>query len=199
MKPMLKPPSPGKNIRKLRNQQALSLDELSKKSGVSKAMLSQVESEKANPTIATVWKIAYGLGVEFNVLVRGDVEPARKFKINRRENITSLDIDKKGVHINVLSPISMAEDLELYLLTFEPQGILDSAPHYPGTMEFLTLIEGRARISAGKNSTELHEGDFIMYHCDVKHSIENISRRKAKIHLVVMFNKDRKEGAMPIC
>ena len=96
MKPMLKPPSPGKNIRKLRNQQALSLDELSKKSGVSKAMLSQVEAEKVNPTIATVWKIAYGLGVEFNVLVRGDVEPVRKFKVNRRENITSLDIDKKS-------------------------------------------------------------------------------------------------------
>lgn len=198
MKPMLKPPSPGKNIRKLRNQQALSLDELSRKSGVSKAMLSQVESEKVNPTIATVWKIAHGLGVEFNMLVKGDVEPVRKFKVNRRENITSLDIDKKGVHINVLSPISMAEDLELYLLTFEPHGRLDSAPHYTGTMEFLTLLEGNVKMNAGENSTELQEGDFIMYHCDVEHSIENLSKRKAKIYLVVMFSKGRKEGAKSI-
>jgi transcriptional regulator with XRE-family HTH domain len=198
MKPMIRPPSPGKNIRKLRNLQELSLDALSKKSGVSKAMLSQVESEKVNPTIATVWKIAYGLGVEFNVLVRGDVEPVRKFKVNRLENITSLDIDKKGVHINVLSPVSMAEDLELYLLTFEPHGMLDSAPHYPGTMEFLTLLEGHARITAGENSTELHEGDFIMYHCDIMHSIENLSKRKAKIYLVVMFSKGRKDGSKPV-
>ena len=196
---MLKPPSPGQKIRKLRKQQALSLDELSKKSGVSKAMLSQVESEKVNPTIATVWKIAYGLGVEFNVLVRGDVEPVRKFKVNRRENITSLDIDKKGVHINVLSPISMAETLELYLLTFEPHGMLDSAPHYPGTMEFLTLLEGHVKVSAGENSTELHEGDFIMYHCDIGHSIENLSKLKAKIYLVVMFDKGGKDKTKPIC
>ncbi|MBM4082873.1 MAG: helix-turn-helix transcriptional regulator, partial [Planctomycetes bacterium] len=58
-----KPPALGKNVLRFRKRKNLSLDELAQRSGVSKAMLSQVEQEKVNPTVAVVWKIAHGLGV----------------------------------------------------------------------------------------------------------------------------------------
>ena len=64
-----KPPLIGKNIQKLRKARGLTLDVLSERSGVSKAMLSQIEQEKANPTVATVWKIAQGLDAEINSLL----------------------------------------------------------------------------------------------------------------------------------
>ncbi|MDD3119580.1 MAG: XRE family transcriptional regulator [Victivallales bacterium] len=183
------PPSIGANVRKERKKQHLSLDELSRKSGVSKAMLSQIEAEKANPTIATAWKIAHALGLDFNAMLKGQEENVRKFEINRKDDIKTLDSDQQGVTINVLSPISLAEDLELYILTFQPGAKLSSHAHYTGTEEYLTVLQGRVRVGAGKNSTSLGTGDVLIYQCDIDHLIENIGEEEARVHLVVRFGK----------
>jgi XRE family transcriptional regulator, regulator of sulfur utilization len=183
-----KPPSIGKNVKQERTDQKLSLDELSTASGVSKAMLSQIESGKVNPTIATMWKIAHGLGVEFSVLMKGEGKKIRRFDINRKEDITTLDTDEEGAHISVLSPVGMAEDLELYLLTFAPAGMLHSQPHYPGTEEFLTVLAGKVKVIAGDKETILNEGDVLIYQCDIEHSIENLAEIPARIYLVVRFS-----------
>ena len=179
----------GANIQEIRKRQNLTLDMLSEKSGVAKAMLSQMESEKVSPTVATVWKIAQGLDVDINALLKGGREPVRKFTVTPKEKVTSLDTDEEGLHIKVLSPISMVEDLEMYLLTFRPGGALRSSPHFPQTEEFVTILQGRVRVAAGENVTELEAGDFISYHCDVDHSIENLGDSEAVLHMVVRFHK----------
>lgn len=74
---MQTPPMIGKNIQRIRSARKLTLNVLSERSGVSKAMLSQIESDKVNPTVATVWKIARGLNVELNDLLEADDEPKR--------------------------------------------------------------------------------------------------------------------------
>jgi XRE family transcriptional regulator, regulator of sulfur utilization len=188
MKPV-EPPHIGRNIQRIRKEQSLTLDVLSEKSGVSKAMLSQIESEKVNPTVATVWKIAQGLQVEINKLLEGGTEGSRRFNVSRRDEITALETDEAGLHMKVLSPVSMVEDLEMYLLTFEPGGSLRSAPHFPKTEEYLTVFSGSVRVTAGDNVTDLAAGDFVSYHCDVEHTIENTGEKPAHIHLVVRFRK----------
>jgi transcriptional regulator with XRE-family HTH domain len=185
----VKPPLIGRNILRIRKQQGFTLDVLAEKSGVSKAMLSQIETEKVNPTVATVWKISQGLNVEINTLLEGGDEPKRTFNVTRRHDITSLETDEKGLNIKVLSPVSMVEDLEMYLLTFEKGGSLVSSAHFPKTEEFATVISGKVRISAGENATELDAGDFANYHCDINHSIENTADGPSIVHLVVRFNK----------
>ncbi|MFA6101733.1 MAG: XRE family transcriptional regulator [Victivallaceae bacterium] len=181
------PPSIGKNVKKERQHQQLSLDTLSAASGVSKAMLSQIESDKVNPTIATMWKIAHALKVDFNVLLKGEGDKVRKFSINRKEDITTLDTIEEGVYIKVLSPIAMSEDLELYTLTFKPGAILSSIPHYPETEEYLTVLDGKVKVTAGKKSTVLNEGDVLLYQCDVEHSIENLADKDSRLYMVVRF------------
>lgn len=189
---MERPPKVGKTIQQLRSGMGLTLNVLSERSGVSKAMLSQIESDKVNPTVATVWKIAQGLGVEVQYLLAGSQEPKRKFSVNRYEHITTLDTDEEGVHIHVLSPLSMVEDLEMYIMTFEAGARLASDAHFPKTEEFLTVIKGQVRITAGENSADLKTGDFISYHCDVDHTIENAGKSEAKVHLVVRYNQQIK-------
>ena len=186
-----KPPAIGVNVKRQRLEQKMSLDKLAIASGVSKAMLSQIESAKVNPTIATMWKIAHALKVDFNLLLKGKGDKVRKFEINRHEDLTTLDADEEGVHINVLSPITMAEDLELYILTFQPDSILTSSPHYPDTEEFLTVLEGEIEVTAGKNKTNLKKNDVLIYQCDINHSIKNLSKKQSKVYLVVRFAKTK--------
>lgn len=175
----------GRNIQNIRKQQQLTLGVLAERSGVSKAMLSQIESEKVNPTVATVWKIARGLEVELDDLLKG--VPVRKFTVTRSNQITTLDTSEHGPHLAVLSPLSMAEDLEIYLLEFRPGTFLHSSPHVAGTEEYLTVLEGNVGVKAGEKKAELGPGDFVSYSCDVEHDIENLSSEISRVHMIVRF------------
>ena len=57
------PPEVGATLQRLRLARGLTLEDLSRIAGVSKSMLSQIEREKANPTIAITWRLANALGV----------------------------------------------------------------------------------------------------------------------------------------
>lgn len=182
-----KPPLIGSNIQRIRKSQNLTLAVLAERSGVSKAMLSQIESERVNPTVATVWKIARGLEVELDALLKG--RSVRKFTVTGREDVTTLSTSENSPHLRVLSPLSMAEDLEIYLLTFTPQNILESQPHAPGTEEYLTVLDGEIEVTAGEKTTSVGKGDFIIYSCDVEHVIRNTGSKEAKIHMIVRFSR----------
>ena len=189
---MENPPMIGKNIQRLRTSRKLTLNVLSERSGVSKAMLSQIESDKVNPTVATVWKIARGLNVELHDLLDTDTQPKRVFNLNPAgEENPKMETQDNGVLIRILSPLSMVEDLEMYLLTFEPKSTLDSEPHYVGTQEYLTVVKGSVRVKAGDNVAEIKKGDFLMYHCDIEHSITNVSSQPAVVHMVVRFTTEK--------
>ncbi len=180
-------PAIGANLHKERRRRQLSLAELAASSGISKAMLSQIESDKVNPTIATMWKIAHALNIELEALITGESGGKRKFEVVRKADIISLSTDRSGAVFHVLSPSSMAEDLELYRLEMEPGCVHRSQAHARGTEEFLNLLEGRVKVSAGELSATLEKGDFIMFQSDVDHAIETLSESKAELFMVVRF------------
>ncbi|MDT4762280.1 XRE family transcriptional regulator [Sphaerochaeta sp. PS] len=187
------PPAIGKNIQRIRSSRKLTLNVLSERSGVSKAMLSQIESDKVNPTVATVWKIARGLNVELNDLLDSEGEPKRVFALNPAdEEEPKLVTNDKGVTIRILSPLNMVEDLEMYMVSFDAHAKLSSEPHYPGTQEFITVVKGSVQVKVGENTAEIKKGDFLVYHCDIEHSITNLSSQPAQVHMVVRFTQDKR-------
>ncbi|MGL5802437.1 MAG: helix-turn-helix domain-containing protein, partial [Cetobacterium sp.] len=64
----------GQRLNRLRKDKNLSLEELSFQTGVSKAMLSQIENGKSNPTVSTLWKISTALKVSFSFFIEGEEE-----------------------------------------------------------------------------------------------------------------------------
>ncbi len=179
----------GDTIKEIRKERGMTLSVLAEKSGVSKAMLSQIETDKVNPTVATVWKVSTGLGVDINELTKVISVKKRNFTLIKKNDRTILDCDEEGVHISCLSPIDMIEDLELYLITFQKGSRLTSNAHFPGTEEFLTLLEGEITVAAGDNVSVMHKDDFMTYHSDIKHSIENTGKTQAVVHMVVRYKK----------
>jgi transcriptional regulator with XRE-family HTH domain len=53
----------GGNLKRLRKQHRLSLEDLAGRSGVSRAMLGQIEQGKSIPSIKTLWQVAQALSV----------------------------------------------------------------------------------------------------------------------------------------
>jgi DNA-binding XRE family transcriptional regulator len=185
------PPAVGNRIRSIRKEHGLTLEELALKCGVSKSMLSQIETESVNPTIATVWKIAGGLGIEFKALLEGKEEPVGKIHITRRSNATILDLENGKVHMIVLSPLEMVDDLEMYLMNLEANAELSSSAHHPGTEEYLTVLEGEIQISSGDHTEILKTEDCAIYNADVPHTIKNYGEKTAKAHLTVRFTQNK--------
>ncbi|MCH3917151.1 MAG: XRE family transcriptional regulator [Spirochaetia bacterium] len=185
-------PPIGKNIQKLRASRHLTLNILSERSGVSKAMLSQIESDKVNPTVATVCKIARGLNVDLQDLLNDDLTPKRDFIMNPTMNSGHMiEMEENGVRIRILSPLNMVEDLEMYLIHFQPHTVLSSDPHFPGTQEFLTVMKGTVEVTAGNNHCTMKKDDFLMYHCDIEHTIICNSNQGALVHMVVRYNRNK--------
>src|SRR6218665_3548302 len=59
----------GRNLRRLRTRRGYSLDRLARVSGVSRAMLGQIETGKSNPTLNILAKIATALEVSCGSLI----------------------------------------------------------------------------------------------------------------------------------
>ena len=74
-------------------------------------------------------------------------------------------------------------------MTFEKGKKLISEPHFTGTEEFLTLLDGIITVTAGKNAIQMNKGDFLSYHSDIEHSLENSGENEAILHLVLQYHK----------
>lgn len=179
-------PQIGKNIQRLRKGKGLSLEALAERSQVSKAMLSQIEKGKVNPSIGVLWKIAEGLHVLLRDLItleRGKL----LFEVRDRSNSTVLHSDDGKVEIQILSPPKMIESVELYLLHFEPGGSLASAPHSPQTEEIATALEGKLEVLSGDSVAVIEPYASLHYSADVPHTIRNPTDKPAKAYLAVRY------------
>ncbi|MFH1073521.1 MAG: XRE family transcriptional regulator [Candidatus Firestonebacteria bacterium] len=177
------PPKLGKNILTIRKDRKWSLDTLAKKSGVSKAMLSQVEQEKTNPTLATLWKIAHGLNVPLEELLGRNETAGKKFEVCKVNDIPILYNDTKDCKFNILSTIDM-QNVEIYMVELKKGGALISQKHYAGTEEILYVVKGTLEVTAGANKSQLKEGDVIRFQADVNHAIKNTSSGEASFFMV---------------
>ena len=182
------PPPLGKNIQRLRREKALSLDVLAERSGVSKAMLSQIEQDKVNPTIGLLWKIAEGLNVQLQDLMAIS-QPHVYFELKDKSNSPIIRSEDGKCEIQILSPPKMIESVELYLLHFQPKGVLESLPHFPHTEEICTALKGKIEVIAGGKTLELEPYKSVHYSADVAHTIRNASGSPAVAYLVVRYQR----------
>ncbi|MCH2181357.1 MAG: XRE family transcriptional regulator [Mariniblastus sp.] len=177
------------HIRQLRKRHNLTLQQLASSSGVSRSMLSQVERGSANPTLSVAFRIAQAFGISLADLVEGATSEQR-VEVIRKTDEQSVFRDDENCRIRTLSPLNLEKDVEFYEVTLPPQGRLDSAAHFQGTREFLTVQTGLIEIQSGDIRVELGKGDSVQYPADVDHSIKNIGKRDAILFLVDIYSSN---------
>lgn len=182
------PPRVGDTLAALRQAQALSLDELSRKAGVSKSMLSQIERAQANPTVAVVWRLANALGVPIAELLGGApaAPAAPAITLVPTQSTPFLRSPDGLCELRILGPVEMAGQFEWYELRLQPGGVLDSQPHEPGTHEHLTVATGSMELNVADASQKLKASETARYPADCKHSIRNSGKTAASAWLVVI-------------
>ena len=181
------PPRVGDTLAALRQQQGLSMDELSRKAGVSKSMLSQIERAQANPTVAVVWRLANALGVPMAELLGNTAVPERAaIALVGAHATPSLRNPDGSCELRILGPLELAGQFEWYALTLQPGGALESDAHEAGTREHLSAVSGHIEVSAGGAVQRLKPGETARYDADQPHTIRNTGKSLASAWMVVV-------------
>jgi XRE family transcriptional regulator, regulator of sulfur utilization len=179
------PPRVGEQIQRLRSERRMTLDDLSRAAGVSKSMLSEIERDKANPTIAVAWRLTNALGVSLDSLFAPQ-KPPEPIAVSGPHDIPTLSGHEARYQLRVWGPIELAGKFEWYELTLQPGGALVSSAHEPGTREHLTILHGTVDIDAAGTTKRLKAADTARYVADEPHAIRNAGKGEAKALLVVI-------------
>jgi XRE family transcriptional regulator, regulator of sulfur utilization len=106
----------GKTVQRLRKAYNLSLSELSEQSGVAKSIISQIERNETNPTLATIWRLSQALDVSIErVLQAADDEPF--VEKATRGDMPILVSDDGKCRLAIIGWIKTVEWLQWYILS----------------------------------------------------------------------------------
>jgi transcriptional regulator with XRE-family HTH domain len=178
-------PVVGRNLRKLRTQRGLSLERLAKGSGVSRAMLGQIELGQSAPTINVLWKIARALGIPFSALITSSGGGGTKLmRAAQAKRLSSHD----GTFMSrALFPFDEPRRVEFYELKLAPGSHEDADPHPPGTVENLIVTQGALEIDRAGEKSTLGAGDAILFEADVAHVYRNPGKVETVMYLVMTY------------
>lgn len=180
-------PTVGKNLRVLRLKRGLSLEKLAKASGVSRAMLGQVELGQSAPTINVLWKIARALDVPFASLIASGA--SRGTKVMRAAQAKKLMSHDGTFGSRALFPLDTSRKVEFYELRLAPKGVEQADPHPAGTTENLVVASGAVEIEAAGQTHALKAGDAIFFEADGPHAYRNTGAREAVLYLVMTYTE----------
>jgi transcriptional regulator with XRE-family HTH domain len=181
-------PVVGTNLRRLRTRRGLSLERLAQISGVSRAMLGQIELGQSAPTINVLWKIARALEVTFSALISARTQSgALVLRSQESKILTSKD---RSFSSRALFPFDEPRRVEFYELRLAAGSVEDADAHPPGTTENLVVTAGTIEIDVAGDTHRLEAGDSILFEADTPHAYRNPGRGEAVMYLVMTYAEE---------
>jgi transcriptional regulator with XRE-family HTH domain len=183
-------------IRQRRGDKRLSLDRLATLAGVSKGMLVQIESGQANPSIATLCKVAAALGASVADLVQAagqhpaEVLPAGAPRLLWR--------GPKGGAATLLVGSAGPDMLELWSWELRPGERYEAQAHPQGTEELIHVVSGRLALIFGDVSYVIESGGSAAAHTDRPHAYACDGKKPVRFTMVVAeWHAPRREPRRP--
>jgi transcriptional regulator with XRE-family HTH domain len=182
-------PVVGGNLRRLRMRRGLSLEKLAQKSGVSRAMLGQIELGQSAPTINVLWKIARALEVTFATLIQA--REAGGPTVLKKAQAKVLTSHGGQFSSRALFPFDGPRRAEFYELRLAAGSNESADAHAPGTLENLVVAEGQLELVVGegahRETHRLETGDAIVFEADVAHVYANPGAAECVMYLVMTY------------
>lgn len=172
------------NLKELRDKKKLSLDNVSKLTGVSKSMLGQIERCEVNPTVSTVWKIANGLKISCTQLMS---RPEEDFEIVDKSQVQPMVEDEGRVRIFPVFSFDSARRFEMYSLEIDEEGYLSTGAHQQGTQEFITVFSGELTVRVNGKDFVITTGNSIRFKADCSHDYKNTETSLCSLTMVIYY------------
>ncbi len=176
----------GKTVQRLRHMYNLSLSELAEQSGVAKSIISQIERNETNPTLATIWRISQALDVSIERVLGTPQEEPFVEKLTKRDIPIVMSEDGK-CKLFIIGWIKTVEWLQQYDFHAEVGGVLESDGHQVGSIESLSVLSGMLQVDVMGHVETASAGETLRYRSDVTHIIRNVGDVPAHATMVCLL------------
>ncbi len=166
----------GQMIKELRSQRGLTLEEVAKRSGCTPGFLSQLERNKAAPSISMLYAIAEALGVKVIDFFPDGINAT---KVTHHSGREQFHFEGSAIIYSSLSAKFSHAALGAFLLTIRPANQALPTDEFRAHMgeEFGYVLEGVLRLWIGDTFYDLYAGDSVYFKSTVKHRLENRSNQ----------------------
>lgn len=172
----------GAQIRRWRAERGLTLTQVSGRSGLNVGYLSQIENDKASPSLAVLGSIADALDVPPAWFLMGDIAPPTVVRAAERPIVES-DLGRTE-HVDGRA----SRDATIIEAIARPGGRVGLHAHAGD--EHHVVLRGRFRMTQGEHTVELGPGDYLRWDGSVPHEGEVIGDEEASVLIVRIRSRD---------
>jgi transcriptional regulator with XRE-family HTH domain len=180
----------GSQIRQLRLKKGHTLKDVSLLTGLSKALLSQIENNIAAPPIATLLKISKALGVNIGYFFQECQSPdcivvvrsQDRHEVMRRIHEEASSV---GYRYEALAYPKTEKHMEPFIVEIEPRKEKDLIFYNHQGEEFLYVLDGEMEFRASEKVIRLEKGDSLYFESHIPHALRGLGGRKAIVIAVV--------------
>jgi transcriptional regulator with XRE-family HTH domain len=173
----------GEQLRRLRQEQGLTLEDISRTSGLSIGGLSQLERGKGNPAFFTLFKIAHALDVPVARLLHVERTASPVVRRGEQRELSPHMIDDEGVSALMMTP-DLDRSLQVVRYLIPPGVFTGETPFAHAGEEFMTVLSGVLSVTVNGTAYTLQPGDSISFDSALVHSFGNAGRNTVEMILV---------------
>lgn len=180
----------GKEVKRLRQRQGLTVKDLAEETGLSLGMLSKIENGVTSASLTTLQLLSQGLGVPVTALFRRFEE--RREAVHTKAG-TGVEIEREGTRAghqySLLGHLgSNASGLitEPYLITLSDDSDVFPTFQHDG-LEFIFMLEGEVLYRHGRRTYHLQTGDTLFFDADAPHGPEKLITKPIRFLSIISY------------
>jgi len=158
------------NLKQIRADAGVSLTQAAAMTGVSKAMLGQIERGESSPTIATVWKLAKGFHLPLTAFVETPTGARRQI------------VFPESIRFQTIFAFDAVLGTESFLIELDAGQTHVSLAHDFGVREDILVTKGQIEVLTGKTWQPLKTGAALRFAADQQHGYRNLAREPAQFY-----------------
>jgi len=167
----------GQETRRWRLSRGLTLAQVSERSGLNIGYLSQIENDKAVPSLEALASIASALDVPAAWLLLDSSSPPRVVREQERPRTA-------GPGGALLTEVDAGTSRDVCILEVSAPPGHSTGVHAHHGDEHHVVLAGRWRLSQGDYSVDLGPGDYLAWDPAVPHDVENIGEDEGRIMII---------------
>jgi transcriptional regulator with XRE-family HTH domain len=172
----------GAQVRRWRTVRGLTLAQVAARSGLNVGYLSQIENDKASPSLAVLSQLADALDVPAAWFLMGEVPPPTIVRAAERPTVESED--GRIEHVDGRA----SRDVTIIEAVTKPGGRVGMHAH-PGD-EHHIVLRGRFRMRQGDHEVEVGPGDYVRWDGAIPHEGEAVGDQESAILIVRIRQRD---------
>lgn len=161
------------NLKAIRKDAGLSLSATEALTGVSKAMLGQIERGESSPTIATLWKLSKGFKLPLSAFITEPPSVEHQFT--------------ESISVQTLFPFDQTLRSETFIVGLAPGLTHNSAAHRAGVIEDIFAIDGDVDVLFDGAWQHIPKGSALRFAADQPHAYRNLGPFSVHIHNTIHY------------